>query len=128
MSGAINRILSSAATKYLAWTVNNDPHAAKAFARPQSVLDSIKVLVGYFQVDNNKPCIGLMRLVLVISIGASRNTERELAAKKGNRFRIEYRHQLAHTAEEHDEVVLGSESGNPTAAFSCLHARRCELC
>ena len=41
MVGAINCMLSSAATKYLAWTVNNDPYAAKAFAKPQRVLDSI---------------------------------------------------------------------------------------
>ena len=68
MSSAINRMMSSAATKYLAWTVNKDPYAAKAFAKPQSVLDSIKVLVSYLQVHNHKPCMCRMRLVWVVSL------------------------------------------------------------
>ena len=61
MSGMMNRMLSSAATKYLAWTVSDDPYAAKAFARPQSVLDTIKVLVSYLQVDGHTSFICCMR-------------------------------------------------------------------
>ena len=36
MTGVLHRLLSNIATKYLALTVNSDPYAAKAFAKPGS--------------------------------------------------------------------------------------------
>ena len=47
---ALHRILSSIATQYLALMVTDDPYATKAFARPASALESIKVLVSFLQV------------------------------------------------------------------------------
>ena len=43
-------MLSRIATKYLALTVNSDPYAAKAFAKPTNVIDSFKILVSFSQV------------------------------------------------------------------------------
>ena len=46
----LHHFLTSLATQYLALTVNGDPYSSRHFAKPASVIDSIKVLVSFFQV------------------------------------------------------------------------------
>ena len=41
----LHRLLANAATRYLALMSNDDPYASKAFAKPGSVVDSVKILI-----------------------------------------------------------------------------------
>ena len=61
------RMLSGVATRYLALTVNDDPYGSKAFAKPESTVQTVKILISFLQGARMHICTHTCRLARLLT-------------------------------------------------------------